>query len=246
MVVDDAVKAAVQLVKPVTGADLRKTLRGISRAQRQFLVAQVRKSMLLPIEEAAIVALDKRIGELDAEMQSGKTHLLHLLKCHPYPRLSFEPLSWRNDQKAPRLAVFQLDSPRFALVAEASLYRTNGKLEVTLSCDPKLPGVIQQCYADVFALLRVQAERTQKTVKLTAKFSGVIPEKVKQRIAHARSVFSSIFILAEVGTWSLTEEALTKVDPLVVGFADESFWLIDTFDTTPLEEYVRREFRMDP
>ena len=90
-------------------------------------------------------------------------------------------------------------------------------------------------------------------VSARADFAGVIPDSVRSMIRDAMPDFDQILLVAETETWSLGVEVYVKpqpamipvgVDPLVIGRRDRSFWLITAFDTTPSEEFVRREYRI--
>lgn len=76
---------------------------------------------------------------------------------------------------------------------------------------------------------------------ITARYGGIILDKTRQKILEAQedSGKYNIYILAEVRDW---KKSGVYEDPLVLGFADGEFWLIDSYDTTPKEEYIKREF----
>ncbi|MBI3334525.1 hypothetical protein HYZ97_03490 [Candidatus Pacearchaeota archaeon] len=87
---------------------------------------------------------------------------------------------------------------------------------------------------------------------LTANFNGLIPNKTREKIRIAKHIFqrgffaSNIYIIKEETDWKGTPVR----DPLVVGILREApgrykAYLIDQFDTTPLERYVAQEFITD-
>lgn len=78
----------------------------------------------------------------------------------------------------------------------------------------------------------------------TASFRGVIPEKVRENIRVATGTFGNdIFILTAAPQWQLnTDVEIKPRDPLVIGIKGSKAYLVDVFDLTPLEEYLRREF----
>jgi hypothetical protein len=77
--------------------------------------------------------------------------------------------------------------------------------------------------------------------KISARFDGLIPERIRQKIRRAQSlgIFKEIFILAEVPGLAIEESEMPKPaqigDPLVIGFDGSGFWLIAAFDTSPVE-----------
>ena len=242
MIVEDAVSAAAQLAVPVTKKDLSRGVRRLSRLHRQLITAEVQQGLLLPIEKAAHAKLGERIQELTGEIKLAKQDFVSLMKYRGYKRLSHEPLQWRNHQNAPRLILFSIDSPVFAFFANTSVARVDGAVTVETGCLPALPAALQCHYADVLTMMENWARKQKKSTTISTEFTGVIPESAKMHIAHARTIFPQLFLLAEVKAWRQEERAPTEVDPLVVGFMNDSLWLVHAFDTTPTEEYIQREF----
>lgn len=75
-------------------------------------------------------------------------------------------------------------------------------------------------------------------------FKGLIPATTKQKVKDAEPIFSGcisarLFLIKECPSW--TEREVTK-DPLIVGVIGVQAYLIDAFDCTDLEEYVKKEF----
>ncbi len=107
-------------------------------------------------------------------------------------------------------------------------------------------------------------------IELKNRFTGVVPQETREKIAAAMKDFSvqiphvkqesygflgfrerdvttfttdsNIFLIAEAGIWDIKKEMHVKPDPIVVGYKAGCLWVIDSFNETPLEEYVRREF----
>lgn len=103
---------------------------------------------------------------------------------------------------------------------------------------------------------------------IASRFNGIIPQWVREKIHQAAPDFSvsiprveiervgffrkrevvktdivtHIFLIAEVDAWVERKEVIPHPDPLVVGYKAGCLWLICSFDETPHEEYVRREF----
>jgi len=81
-------------------------------------------------------------------------------------------------------------------------------------------------------------------VRIETYFKGIIPRTTKQKIAEAKDLFTGcadcgIFLIKECPSWN--EREITK-DPLIVGVIGEKAYLIDHFDTSDLEEYIKKEF----
>lgn len=83
-----------------------------------------------------------------------------------------------------------------------------------------------------------------KHQRMTAKYSGVIPSEIRQLIKDSTSKYKHIVILAEVRNWEIKMVSVPLIDPLVIGYKPNSgkWYVLATYDTTPLEEYIRQEF----
>jgi hypothetical protein len=109
---------------------------------------------------------------------------------------------------------------------------------------PILPKEMASCYEDVIETLREKKRvmGSKKGLEWKASYRGVIPDEVKGKIKQARRIFKQVFIVAEPEKWSLEKVTYPPGDPLVVGWDGKLLWLVDSFDTTPLEEYVKLEY----
>lgn len=199
-----------------------------------------------------------------------KDYIQKLKKISVYRRLSLEPLTWRNDDGFPKLAVFALTSPLFSLTIKfegnADSHKSEGysyfesrflggdigTVHFSHNIEPILPRKIEHCYKDVLRFLikkfiekyRYQYQMRTKGIitKLTCRFEGLIPFKIKEEIKKARELFGdNIFIVAELKNFTLNEIIpLPKEDPLIVGYDSDtdpnSLWLISDFDITSVEE----------
>jgi hypothetical protein len=200
---------------------------------------------LLGIEAGAEERLKEQLRTLQRERQAlvGVEAL-----AKRYRRLSLDPLTWRDKAGMPQLVVFDLKTPRFELACTGShrYYGYGGsRLQYSTRITPKLPRSVAACYADVLGLLKAEARAQRKTIRLTCQFGGLIPIEVKEAIAEARDVFGrDLYLIAEpVGfdrKVTAIKQARIDPDPIVVGYRDGAFWVIATFDLTPLEEAVRQ------
>jgi len=79
-------------------------------------------------------------------------------------------------------------------------------------------------------------------IELTSRFYGIIPQETKEKIKEAESIFDAeLYLIAETRpeTWNVKN---VTADPLLIGIFEDKSYLIDHFNTTPLENYVMREF----
>jgi hypothetical protein len=133
--------------------------------------------------------------------------------------------------------------------AQANAAPTWGKFFLGLTL-----GVLASFCASLMCLIVVIAGWTLivREVERTAsaKFTGVIPYRVKQRVKQYETEFKEIIIVAE-GAWNLvgTRKAVhmpTSCDPLMVGWDGDFFWIIDSFDTSSIEQLALDEFAVKP
>jgi len=85
---------------------------------------------------------------------------------------------------------------------------------------------------------------TKRTIKITSHFKGIIPTATKQKIEEATKIFTGnescgIFLVKECPDW---ETQIVTEDPLIIGVIGDQAYLIDNFDCTNLETYVKTEF----
>ncbi|HEY4511292.1 MAG TPA: hypothetical protein VJH55_00425 [Candidatus Paceibacterota bacterium] len=183
-------------------------------------------------------------------LERERENLLKLKKISSiYPRLSLEPLKWRDGNKFPRLAIFSLDSPTFCLES-----RTYSVPDIV---DPFLPIDIKNRYWDVLQLLSAKRQKKENTtgcrttISLSCEFHGIIPDEIRIKIPGAKKLFgNNIFIIAEPKKFVLDETvSLPDGDPLIVGYDPNvdinAFWLIADFDTTPVEQAMIFHFEGD-
>lgn len=154
------------------------------------------------------------------------------LELNKYPKLSLKPLSWRNAEGLPRLAIFSLDSPEFRI----SVSRDGYNYYKSSFVPNRLSSQIVESYADVVEKLKGLCEQ-HRSYSIGCTFNGFIPTEVKKKIFEARADFSdSIFIIAAPDTMSVSTFSVIEEDPLVVGFKYGALWLITDFDLVPVEE----------
>lgn len=195
-----------------------------------------------------------------------------------FPRIDMSFLSkrkWSADHQCllPLFSVFGLEDPVFKL--ECSIKRRGWGCPVNganispllwqyFNFDPLRDAACTAFYSD-------SAEYFQgATATISARFTGAIPDPVRQLIHRWRQPFpgeveraaqrmekeriepflhfDAMYIVAEAPSWQISVRPTPPPplpingDPLVIGMKNELFWLIACFDTTPAEEYVRREF----
>jgi len=166
---------------------------------------------------------------------------IHAVETLPskYPKLAKKygyfdyktALSWRDTKGYPRLAIYGPNSNACRFRAEDDGWndlQSTSELEI-----PHLPKSLRKCFSDVTKRLLKKSFRKDSAIKLTSRFTGLIPSEARQQIIAAKKDFGeNIFILAEAA-WK--EKSIPNPDPIVIGFKHEHAWLITTFDLTTLE-----------
>lgn len=102
----------------------------------------------------------------------------------------------------------------------------------------------------IFAILAVivgywtSGVYTTPDLKITARYTGALPIRIRALIRMNQKYFDQICILAEVKEWAIDQVVIPKLDPLVIGYleATDSWSLLGAFETTPLENYIEAEF----
>lgn len=199
---------------------------------------------MLPIEKEATGKIRERILEARQDVEQTRIGL---------PKLSFEPLSWRHSSGLPKIVPMSLQDSGFMIWASRSEY---GSLASGIE-PPGLPNLVRDCFADVLKLAESYCGRQRSKMSYTFEFDGMIPDSTRLKIAEAVHSFDKIFLLVETPdtAWKIertkgitrrraVREALAAaaLDPIVVGYKLDTFWVIDKFDLTNVEQYVLDEF----
>lgn len=203
---------------------------------------RARKS-LLPVEDVSRKKLSGTIEQLDSEIRRSN---------YSEPLMPLDPLSWRWKNGLPKLAILPLDQGGvFSIVAK----RTTTGIHSNINQD--LPWQIAERYDDVLKLAQSHCVRRGSSHEFSYTFDGVIPLNVRSSIVEAQVShrFQGLYMLVETPekAWKVTsvkgisrrqqfQEWQANIDPLILGWAENSLWVIDKFDLTTLEDYVLTEF----
>lgn len=229
------IEQALQHVRPVNPKLAQTSLTEVEPAIQR--VIQLRNG-LYPVESDAVGTIDQILTSLAQRQQQ----LAAIVNGEvAYPVFDPRPLSWRNKKGFPTLAPFSIYHPmlEFRVVGR----RKSWDIAYTRETTPDLPEPLICHYNDVFSTLEKVAKQRESTVKLNARFKGIIPTSVKDEIATAQEHLNYIYVIAEVDDWQVDVIAIPQIrDPLVIGFDGANWRLIATFDLTPVENYIYREF----
>lgn len=229
----NAVKEAMALAKTMTVAEVQDVWIRLAKVREQLAKARKLLNSLSALEAGMKQACTDAVQKLEKE----KDRLSAALIFGHYPCIGLEPLKWRTEEGWPALAPFPVNGQSVVFTNLDDGWG-NARIRATEALKP-----FSKLYTDVFENLAKKRAQRRSEISITATFTGVIPQSTKDKITEASSEFKEqIFVLAEVEAWKLNEVVIPQRDPLVVGYAEENLWLIDQFDLTPLEEYVKREF----
>lgn len=84
-----------------------------------------------------------------------------------------------------------------------------------------------------------------KNRNFSHKFSGVIPQNVRDLISSEKSKFDSVLLVEEAHCWKINDETVSipkNPDPLIIGKKDDIYYLLAKFDVTPLENLIATEY----
>jgi hypothetical protein len=225
---------------------------------------KLRDSLTLGLEAGVREHVDSKIKEVRRE------HLNKMARYYFPVSLDQSFLSMRHKEKIsicvgyyefkdvsaevslPRFAVYSLDSPECSIEMTTHLMgtvwtekRVNRPFSLTeVLREPLLQSLMIEMHEGK-SYFGWRSDYEYKHT-FTSSFRGIIPEEIKKKIPFARELFGEqLYIIAEVEKWgchSRDVSPITSGDPLLVGVRDDTCFLISEFDTTPMEDYVRREF----
>lgn len=241
------VKECFNLSTVATEEDIAQATNHLLQVESKIAEGESRLSDLFGFEIKAKPRLREGLDELTRE----KARLKRLSEFGRFPCLNLEPFRWRNKNGWPKLALFSLDSATCEISIQVKARRNSwGEqrgFQYARSSSPRLPEAIASCYEDVFQALMLKAKEEKASVSLSTAFLGIMPDTVRSTIKEVGPAFEQIFLVVESKQWQMAIKKAPKpipreADPLVVGFDGENFWIIASFDPTPLERMVKDWF----
>ena len=243
----DMVVAALNLSEEVTPESQAATKDKVKKIEEKLKEIEDTKGELFGIEAHAAIVIEDHADELKIEKEDLEATLTPVRKG--YRLLSFEPLSWRDKNGFPRLVLFSLDHPmvrfRFSRSWSGGGMWESDSSRTSREMDPKLPPALREHYVDVFNALERRQGGQSGTTSISTEYNGIIPTEIRKKIIaeQKKGTWEKIFILAECKGWKLDQQITPRPgDPLVLGWDGSRLWVIDHYDLTPAEEYVKNEF----
>jgi hypothetical protein len=169
--------------------------------------------------------------------------------------------------KLPKFSVYPIDDPNFTIeirIAGGFCTDSHGYL---ISITDKLPRIFAHSLfkSTDFAKYPREFERRDDSwqlyvdrptsqiidrygtnnVRFTSTLNVILPEKTKAKLQESTKLFKkeNLFFIAETKPEEWNAQFFTyPIDPLLVGVINDKCYLIDSFNATPLENYVAIEW----
>lgn len=117
-------------------------------------------------------------------------------------------------------------------------------------CGVLVTGVVA-LWAGIHFIKRLGHAYIQRmSCKIGIEMGGALPDDARKAIKDNQSNFEDIYVVAEAKRWTMTrkqdfklpEKRRVEADPLIIGRKNGCYYLIHTFDLTPVEKWLRAEF----
>lgn len=237
-----AVKAALDTVKPV------ETMDEISSLRSERLQVLTLQDKLLPFEAQAHEELAMKRATLDTRINTAET-------ARRYESLAVLPnsvLSWTVRQKKAWRWIGLAMNPRVPAFAYIPVDHPECRLNAhwgSLEGVSKMPKFIRREYekamSDVCSW--TGPNMTFRSLSLSYSYKGVVPDEIRTLIRKEQQEdrFDELGFICEVDRWEISGQKNPPpqlMDPIVVGIKNETIFVLGSFDPTPTEEYLLREF----
>lgn len=232
-------------------------------------LVEMRKT-LLPVEEASRRELEQRVDVLLREAH--RLEIAETLdKPAVLDPIVFSWTNtvpgWKADGKGP----FNFKQGRWVEIEVPALaYIPLSRSDLTLATDSwghvevngwrsterSFPPAVYDHYFETMQSIR--ALDRERAVTLTYTYSGVLPDNVRQIVRDETRTddygksrlkrFDELALVCDASKWDIqTQKAPPPPppavwDPILVGILKGDFWILATFDPTPLEQYIASEF----
>lgn len=242
-----AVKCALDtaaFVMPETDGDERIHALELKKDQLDTL-----RGKLFPFEAAAIAEINARLDVVNRDLDAARAASRWDVRL---PRLDASVLSWTTKQSAWRMWFGKMLKTQMPALAYVPVDASRLQLRVSWGSPdgvvhPRVPGFVAAQYHEALKPIAgwTGSEFKHSSATLEYRFHGIVPDDIRQLIEAEQSKgrFEQLAFICEVHRWEI--EAAPSVrygDPILVGVKDEAMWVLGSFDPTPTEEYLLREF----
>ncbi len=187
---------------------------------------------------------------IDSQTPGVRLDYNNFLRDKKYLRLPLKPLTWRNDDGLPKIAIFSLTSAVCSF-RKCTFYSSSGGSvdREKLMILPILPSALFNLYEDVRVVLGKKCLEVCRSMRLeslefynytvSCQFNGIIPDNERTKIMEAQTqkYFENIYVIADA-KWGLETPVILPLgaSQLAIGYADGKLWLITDFVTMPVNE----------
>lgn len=170
-----------------------------------------------------------------------------------YKIIDISFLEMSNEDGTPKFAVFTPSEDKCYFKVSCSLNQNKMIHESKLDSNIKERVVLSKYKKSIDHLIKLCAKKYFTDTSLprlncaeammSSLFSGLLPDNIREKInnLHNERSFDEIIIISEASNWKIEEKisySPPNPDPLIVGIKDSVCYLIDCFDTTPLEAKI--------
>lgn len=234
---------------PLAAAQARVLVREERLPESVNRLVQIRESLFerllktQAVEEDLQKTLQLRLDGINTEIS-----IRELTDVFELPTLNPSFLSWKNESGYPAFSVYHMDSPVSVIEfwnTQAEFRFLNNVLswtekETAFKMVPEIPNCMIGHYLDHALMEVLKSECIEyglRSVQLSARYSGAMPEEVCDKIQSVRGKFDDMFIVAQAPRWKRnTVSAIRPGDPLVIGISNNILWLVAAYDLTPVEK----------
>ncbi len=152
----------------------------------------------------------------------------------------FDPscLSWLKTDLFPVFAIFTLNDGN--CVIRCTSYTDDGYCWQLVTPEKAQSVFNPYMKENLFEL--PSALKKDQYQRFETRFSNIIPDATRDKIHKAQEQNLELFFIVEAKEWVKSPKPQKPSDPLLIGYDGKFFYLIDQFDTTPLEEFAATAF----
>lgn len=235
----EVVEEISPLPKKLTLADVEQIKENIVKLSQKAERIQKKINNLLPIE----YQFSEKLKQQYIETMFEKNRLIARLKYTEYDLFDISILELRDENNMPRFAPFAVKGPGrtpngiFCTYPKARLSEGNSFYVSSYDVE-NLPFELFKFYKDLN-----DSTDTSNLKAHYVKFTGILPDNIRQKLEDWKNKFERLYIVAEVtGCWDQAEvKVLPPPDPFVIGFDGYNHYLLDKFDVTPFERWTEAE-----
>jgi len=157
--------------------------------------------------------------------------------------IRFKQDVYKNKNYSNNLSTHWLSTPLFAVYSlDDPLCRICNMLKmsnhyVQIDSPKNLPSIISRPLIDAIDYKpRIPIGIWKDKGYFKSEFKGLIPDKTKEKIRKEIDNFDNNIYIVSEADWE--EEPVERIDPLIIGIKKDTCFLIDSFDTTSIEDLV--------